>query len=84
LFDIGTDLFTKKSLDGAIKYLRWSLDYIIQAIRGEGLGADGSELSVNIRHNLAKALIRRNAGDQLDLEKARELVDGLALVFISG
>ena len=80
LFDIGTDLLQKKSLDGAVKYLRWSWDYIIQIIRVEGLSVDGGELSVNIRHNLAKALIRRNAGEELDLERARELVDGLALV----
>lgn len=80
LFDIGTDLLQKKSLDGAVKYLRWSWDYIVQIIRVEGLCVDGGELSVNIRHNLAKALIRRNGGEELDLERARELVDGLALV----
>jgi hypothetical protein len=80
LFDIGTDLLQKKSLDGAVKYLRWSWDYIVQIIRVEGLSIDGGELSVNIRHNLAKALIRRNTGEELDLERARELIDGLALV----
>jgi len=80
LFDVGTHLLQKKSLDGAVKYLRWSWDYIVQLIRVEGLCVDGQELSVNIRHNLAKALIRRKAGDELDLERARELVDGLALV----
>ena len=82
LFDIGTDLLQKKSLDGAVKYLRWSWDYIVQIIRVEGISVDGGELSVNIRHNLAKALIRRNVGEELDLERARELVDGLALVLI--
>jgi cob(I)alamin adenosyltransferase len=81
LFDIGTDLLQKKSLDGAVKYLRWSWDYMVQLIRVEGLTVDGGELSVNIRHNLAKALIRRNAGDELDLDRARELVNGLALVY---
>ena len=80
LFDIGTDLLQKKSLDGAVKYLRLSWDYIVQIIRVEGLSINGGELSVNIRHNLAKALIRRNTGEELDLERARELVDGLALV----
>lgn len=84
LFDIGTDLLQNKSLDGAVKYLRWSWDYMVQLIRVEGLTVDGGELSVNIRHNLAKALIRRNAGDELDLERAKELVDGLALVYRYG
>ena len=37
LFDIGTDLLQKKSLDGAVKYLRLSWDYIVQIIRVEGL-----------------------------------------------
>jgi hypothetical protein len=60
--------------------LRWSWDYIDQLCRIKGLGVDGTELSVNIRHNLAKALIRRNAGDELDLDRAKEFVDGLALV----
>jgi hypothetical protein len=81
LFDIGTDLLQKKSLDGAVKYLRWSWDYVLQIVRVEGLSIDGRELSVNIRHNLAKAMIRRNAGEELDLDRARELVDGLTLVF---
>jgi hypothetical protein len=36
-------------------------------------------LSVNIRHNLAKSLIRRGIGDEADLERARELVEGLVL-----
>ena len=44
------------------------------------MGLDGRELSVNVRHNLAKALVRRNAGEELDLERARELVDTLVLV----
>ena len=44
------------------------------------LGLDGRELSVNVRHNLAKGLVRRSRGEELDLERARELVDGLALV----
>ena|SRR5436190_9068162 len=78
LFDIGTDLLQKKSLDGAIKYLRWSWDYVDQLIRVEGLCVDGRELSINIRHNLAKGLIRRN--EEIDLERAKELLDGLALV----
>lgn len=77
---MGTDLLQKKSLDGAVKYLRWSWDYIQQITRVDKLGLDGRELSVNVRHNLAKALVRRNAGEELDLERARELVDGLALV----
>jgi len=80
LFDVGTDLLQKKSLDGAVKYLRCSWDYIQQITRGDKLGLDGRELSVNVRHNLAKALLLRNAGEELDLERARELVDGLALV----
>jgi hypothetical protein len=80
LFDVGTDLLQKKSLDGAVKYLRWSWDYIQQITRVDKLGLDGRELSVNVRHNLAKALVRRNAGEELDLERARELIDGLALV----
>jgi hypothetical protein len=77
-FDIGTDLLLKKSFDGAVKYLRWSWDYIAQIIRTDNLPVDVTELSMNLRHNLAKALIRR--GDELDLERARELIDGLALV----
>ena len=79
---MGTDLLQKKSLDGAVKYLRWSWDYIQQITRVDKLGLDGRELSVNVRHNLAKALVRRNAGEELDLERARELVDGLALVHL--
>lgn len=63
-----------------MKYLRWSWDYIQQLTRVDKLGLDGRELSVNIRHNLAKALVRRNAGEEMDLERARGLVDGLALV----
>ena len=82
LFDIGIDLLLKKSLDGAIKYLRWSWDYISQISRLENIPIDISELSMNIRHNLAKALVRR--GDEIDLERARELVDGLALVLAIG
>jgi hypothetical protein len=74
------NLLQKKSLDGAVKYLRWSWDYIQQITRVDTLGLDGRELSVNVRHSLAKALVRRNAGEELDLERARELVDGLALV----
>jgi hypothetical protein len=80
LFDIGTDLLRKKSLDGAVRYLRWSWDYILQITKVENLAVDAAELSMNIRHNLAKALIRRGIGDESDLERARELVDGLALV----
>ena len=79
LFDIGTDLLKKRQLDGAIKYLRWSYDYILQIARVEVLSAVAGELSMNIRHNLAKALIRRNEVGEMDLERARELVDGLAL-----
>jgi hypothetical protein len=43
---------------------------------------EAAELSVNVRHNLAKALIRRgnNAAWTLDLERAGELVDALSLV----
>jgi hypothetical protein len=78
LFDVGTDLLRKKSLDGAIKYLRWSWDYVLQISRGEGAGVEGRELSVNVRHNLAKSLVRR--GEVLDLDSAREFIDGLALV----
>ena len=81
LFDIGTDQLQHKSLDGAVKYLRWSWDYINQIIRVEGLSVGGRELSANIRHNLAKALIGRDQGQEMDLERARELVEGLALVF---
>jgi len=80
LFDVGTDQEQKKSLDRAVKYLRWSWDYIQQITRVDMLGLDGRELSVNVRHNLAKALVRRNAGEELDLERARELVDTLVLV----
>ena len=54
---------------------------MLQIVRMEGLTVDASQLSVNIRHNLAKALIRRNAGDELDLDRAKELVDGLMLVW---
>lgn len=81
LFDVGTDLLRKKSLDGAIKYLRWSWDYVLQLTRGEGAaGVEVRELSVNVRHNLAKGLVRR--GEVLDLEGAREFIDGLALVWM--
>ena len=80
LFDIGTDLLTKQSLDGAVKYLRWSWDYILKITRVERLSIDASELSVNIRHNMAKALIRRGIGEEMDLDRAKELVDGLSLV----
>ena len=69
------DLLQKKLLDAAVKYLRWSWDYIQQITRVDNLG-----LSVNVRHNLAKALVRRLAGEESDLERARELIDGLALV----
>jgi hypothetical protein len=84
LFDVGTDLLRKKSLDGAIKYLRWSWDYILQLMRGggEGVTVEARELSVNVRHNLAKGLVRR--GEVLDLEGAREFIDGLTLVRNSG
>jgi hypothetical protein len=78
LFDVGTDLLRKKSLDGAIKYLRWSWDHVLLISRGEGPGVEGRELSVNVRHNLAKAYVRR--GEVLDLDSAREFIDGLALV----
>jgi len=81
LFDVGTDLLSKKSLDGAIKYLRWSWDYVLQITRVEGPGGGGvevRELSINVRHNLAKGLVRR--GEVLDLEGAREFIDGLAVV----
>ena len=81
LFDIGTDQLQHKSLDWAVKYLRWSWDYITQIIRVEGLSVEGRELSLNIRHNLAKALIGRAQDQEMDLERARELVEGLALVF---
>jgi hypothetical protein len=80
LFDVGTDLLQNKSLDGAVRYLNWSWDYIAQLITVENLSVDASELSVNIRHNLARGLIRRAINDELDLDRARELVDGLALV----
>lgn len=80
LFDIGTDLLVKQSLDGAVKYLRWSWDHVLTITRVERLSIDASELSVNIRHNMAKALIRRGLGEEMDLDRARELVDGLALV----
>lgn len=80
LFDVGTDLLQKRSLEGAVKYLRWSWDYMLQIIRVDGLSVDASELSKDIRHNLAKALIRRNSGDEPDLDRVRELVDSLALV----
>ena len=80
LFDIGTDQLQHKSLDGAVKYLKWSWDYIAQIIRADGLNVDGRELSVNIRHNLAKALISRDQAQEMDLERARELIDGLTLV----
>jgi hypothetical protein len=79
LFDVGTDQLLKKALDEAVKYLRWSWDYISQITRLQDLLIDASELSMNIRHNLAKALIKR--GDKMDLDSAKELVDGLALVF---
>jgi len=81
LFDVGTDLLRKKSLEGAIKYLRWSWDYVLQITRAEGPGSgsvDVRELSVNVRHNLAKGLVRR--GEVLDLEGAREFIDGLTVV----
>ena len=78
--DIGTDLLQKKSLDGAIKYLRWSWDYLLQVLRVGNLTVDASELSINVRHNLTKALIRRNANSELDLERATEFLDGLSLV----
>jgi hypothetical protein len=81
LFDIGTDLLVKQSLDGAIKYLRWSWDHILKITRVERLSVDVSELSINIRHNMAKALIRRGIGEEMDLDRAKELVDGLALVW---
>jgi hypothetical protein len=80
LFDIGTDLLRKTVLDGAVRYLRWSWDYIQKIMAVESLGVDAAQLSVNIRHNLAKGLIRRGIGDELDLDRAKELVDGLALV----
>ena len=78
-FDIGTDLLRKQSLDGAVRYLRWSWDYILKLLTVENLTVDATELSVNIRHNLAKSLIRRGIGDEADLERARELVEGLVL-----
>ena len=81
LFDIGTDQLQRKAMDEAVKYLRRSWDYITQIIRVEGLGFDGRELSLNIRHNLAKALISRDQGQEMDLERAKELVDGLTLVY---
>lgn len=80
LFDVGTDQLQKKSLDGAVKYLRWSWDYISQILRVEGLSVDGRELSVNVRHNLAKALVGRDQALEMDLERARELIEGLTLV----
>jgi prefoldin subunit 5 len=80
LLDIGTDLLVKKSLDGAIKYLRWSWDYISRMIRSNTLCVEGRELSTTIRHNLCKALMRRGQNDEMDLERAGELLDGLALV----
>jgi len=78
---IGADLLQKKALDGAIKYLRWSWDYLVQILRIGNLTIEASELSINIRHNLTKALIQRNTNSELDLERAKEFLDGLSLVF---
>ena len=44
------------------------------------LELDGREVSVNVRHNLVEAFVTENFGEELDLERAIELVDELALV----
>jgi len=44
------------------------------------LGLDGREVSVNVRHNLVEAFVTENFGEELDMERAIELVDELALV----
>jgi hypothetical protein len=48
--------------------------------RSVQLPVEGNELSTRIRYNLCQALVRRAQHDEMDLERARELLDGFALV----